>query len=151
MTKAEPPPLPESDLPRAEVANQRLANPRPPSERGSQPPDLASQVTVEQAFYSGPLPDPETLRAYGEISPDLVERIVTASEEERSHRHQMDRKHSSRASMGLAAGFLIAVLFLVVSAWLIGDGHEVAGAVIGSFDLVALTAVFVLGRRDGSK
>ena len=63
----------------------------------------------------------------------------------------MDRQHSRRASMGLAAGFFVAVLFLVVSAWLVMDGHEVAGTVIGSFDLVALTAVFVLGRRDGSQ
>ena len=52
--------------------------------------------------------------------------------------------------MGLAAGFIVAVLFLVVSAWLIYNDHDIAGIVLGSFDLVALTAVFVLGRRNGS-
>lgn len=52
--------------------------------------------------------------------------------------------------MGLATGFAVAVLFLVVSAWLISNDHDVAGAVLGSVDLVALTAVFVLGRRNDS-
>lgn len=128
-----------------------VVEPPSPPDRDPRSAEVASQVTLEhQSFHSGPLPSPETLAAYGRISPDLVDRIVTASEDERSHRHRMDRQHSRRASMGLAAGLLVAVLFLVVSAWLINDGHDVAGAVIGTVDLVALTAVFVLGRRDDS-
>ena len=118
-----------------------------------EPVAVREQVTVERheaSFRSGPLPAPEDLAAYGQISPDLVIRIVAASEDERAHRHRMDEQQSRRASMGLAAGFAVAVLFLVVSAWLINNGHDVAGAVLGSFDLVALTAVFVLGRRNGS-
>lgn len=118
-----------------------------------EPVAVREQLTVERheaSFRSGPLPAPEDLAAYGQISPDLVNRIVKASEDERAHRHRMDAQQSRRASMGLAAGFVVAVLFLVVSAWLINNGHDVAGAVLGSFDLVALTAVFVLGRRNGS-
>lgn len=118
-----------------------------------EPVAVREQLTVERheaSFRSGPLPAPEDLEAYGQISPDLVNRIVTASEDERAHRHRMDAQQSRRASMGLAAGFVVSVLFLVVSAWLINNGHDVAGAVLGSFDLVALTAVFVLGRRNGS-
>ena len=118
-----------------------------------EPVAVREEVTVERreaSFRSGPLPAPEDLAAYGQISPDLVNRIVKASEDERAHRHRMDALQSRRASMGLAAGFVVAVLFLVVSAWLINHGHDVAGAVLGSFDLVALTAVFVLGRRNGS-
>ena len=49
---------------------------------------------------------------------------------------------------GLAAGFVVAVLFRMVAAWLINGGHEVAGVILGSVDLVALTAVLVLGRRS---
>ena len=56
----------------------------------------------------------------------------------------MDAQRTRRASTGLAAGFVVAVLFLIVSAWLIHNDHDIAGAVLGSFDLVALTAVFVL-------
>ncbi len=51
--------------------------------------------------------------------------------------------------MGLTAGFAVAVLFLMVSAWLIYNDHDIAGIVLGSFDLVALTSVFVVGPRYG--
>ncbi len=124
-----------------------------PLDSDSQPRSDAEQVAVEHyqaSFHSGPLPAPADLAAYGEISPELVARIVAASEDERAHRHRMDAHQSRRESMGLAAGFAVAVLFLIVSAWLIYNGHDIAGTVLGSFDLVALTAVFVLGRRDGS-
>lgn len=110
----------------------------------------AEQVSVRryESTFSGPLPSPSDLAAYGQISPDLVERIVAASDQERQHRHRMDAKQARRDSWGLAAGFIVAVLFLLVAAWLIDGGHEIAGVVLGTVDLVALTAVFVLGRRS---
>ena len=123
-----------------------------PANGDAQPAAVTEQATVEHhqaSFRSGPLPAPEDLAAYGQISPDLIVRIVAASEDERAHRHLMDVQQSRRASMGLAAGFIVAVLFLLVSAWLIYNDHDIAGTVLGSFDLVALTAVFVLGRRNG--
>ncbi len=101
-----------------------------------------------ETTFAGPLPSPSDLAAYSQVSPDLVERIVAASEQERAHRHGMDARQARRDSWGLAAGFVVAVLFLMVAAWLINGGHEVAGVILGSFDLVALTAVFVLGRRS---
>lgn len=120
----------------------------------SRPDDDSQGVTVEkitlEQSFSGPLPPPEYLAAYSQISPDLVGRIVSASEEERSHRHRMDRHQARYAYLGLAAGLIVAVLFLVVAAWLINNGHDLAGTVLATFDLVALAAVFVLGRRDTS-
>ncbi len=92
---------------------------------------------------------PRDVAAYGEIHPDLVDRIVSGAEAERSHRHKIDLLQSLRALMGLVTGFAVSVLFLAVSAWLIYNGHGIAGTVLGSVDLVALTAVFVLGRHNG--
>ncbi len=60
----------------------------------------------------------------------------------------MDLEQSRRDSYGLVAGFAVAVLFLLVAAWLINGGREVAGVILGTVDLVALTAVFVLGRHS---
>ena len=114
-----------------------------------EPPD--QQLAIERytsTFRAGPLPSPSDLAAYAEIRPDLVDRILSSSDEERGHRHRMDEAESRRASVGLGAGFAVAVMCLAVSAWLINNGHDVAGVILGSFDIVALTAVFVLGRRD---
>ena len=99
-----------------------------PLDGGPKPATVTEQVTLEHhqaSFRVGPLPAPADLAAYGQISPDLVDRIVTASEDERAHRHLMDTQQSRRASMGLAAGFIVAVLFLVVSAWLIYNDHDI--------------------------
>lgn len=116
-------------------------------------PLRAGQVSVERyaaAYRIGPLPTPEDLAAYGDISPELVLRIVDAADAERAHRHRMDAGRARRSAMGLVAGFAIAVLFLAASVWLIRDGHSVEGAVLGSIDMVALVALFVIGRRDTS-
>lgn len=112
---------------------------------------------VERSFeasvsFSGPLPPPAALKAYGDISPDYPERIMAMAEKEASHRQEMEVRvqaaSEQRTAAGLWAGAAIAVLGLVVSAWLISKGHDAAGAILGSFDLAGLVAVFVLGRRN---
>ena len=50
----------------------------------------------------------------------------------------------------LPAGFAVAALFVMVSAWLVNNGHDIAETVLGSFGPVTLTSIFVLGRRNGS-
>ncbi len=65
-----------------------------------------------------------------------------------------------RANAGLIAGFTIAVLFLVASVFLIHEGHDIAGTVIGTVDIVGLVTAFLTGthkrqqnlqgRRDGA-
>lgn len=118
-----------------------------PTRSSSPQPELVVAQAVE--VHSGPLPSPADLKAYGEIGPDFPNRIVAMAESQIDHQQVMDRHRSWRSSAGLVTGFFVAVLFLGVAAWLINDGHEVAGTVLGSFDLVGLVAVFVLGRRNG--
>jgi hypothetical protein len=55
---------------------------------------------------------------------------------------------SRRAWAGLVLGFIIAVLFLIVSAALIINGYEVAGTILGTVDVVGLVTVFVVGRVE---
>ncbi len=45
------------------------------------------------------------------------------------------------------SGLIVALAFLGVSGWLISDGHELAGSILGTVDLVALVTVFVIGRK----
>ncbi len=51
-----------------------------------------------------------------------------------------------QGSKGQNYGFIIAILFLVAASVLIGLGHDTAGTVLGTIDLVALVAVFVYGK-----
>lgn len=49
--------------------------------------------------------------------------------------------------LGIIAGFLIAIFFLVVSWDLVKNGKEIAGTILGTIDLVALVTVFVTGKK----
>jgi len=41
---------------------------------------------------------------------------------------------------------VVALAFLAAAVWLIQGGHSLAGTVLGTVDITALVAVFVLGR-----
>lgn len=107
------------------------------------------QITLANV-RSGPLPAPAELAELDRVVPGGADRVLTGSEDERRHRHRMDEAHSRRATMGLGAGFIITLAFLFVSGWLINRGHDVAGTVLGTVDLVALVTVFVVGSRNRS-
>jgi len=67
---------------------------------------------------------------------------------ERSHKLKTEELDLRRA--GLKYGFAISVAFLVVSAGLILLGHDWAGGIIGTVDIVALATVFVVRVRPGA-
>ena len=52
--------------------------------------------------------------------------------------------------MGLVSGLVIGVAGLYYASSMVSNGHDVAGALIGSVDLVALVSVFVYGKRRNS-
>ena len=120
---------------------------------GETAPDESSRVVSSASveFFAGPLPPPDTVKAYAEVNPGFPERIFALAESSLAHRQAMDRGRSWRSAAGLVAGVVIALSFLGVAAWLISSGHGVFGTILGSIDLVALVSVFVLGHRNGSR
>ncbi len=86
---------------------------------------------VSKAFSAYSSSDSET-RAFVERRLDVLER-------------RRDRERRLEY-VGLISGFVIALAFLSVSAWLIQGGHEVGGTVLGTVDIVGLFTVFVVGR-----
>ena len=110
----------------------------------------ASAVQVTQAMaFSGPLPPPELLQHYNEIIPNGADRIVTMAENQSAHRIELEKKvifgDSKRANWGLFCGYSFGLVVVVLSFILIWNGHDFAGTVLGSVDLVALLSVFIYG------
>ena len=68
-------------------------------------------------------------------------------ESELGRLHWQNRQQYFLQWAGLVFGFLVTLAFLAVATYLIQNGHDVAGTILGSVDLVALVAVFVAGRR----
>jgi uncharacterized membrane protein len=84
-------------------------------------------------------PSAKWIKECHEVDPDYVARILRMMEREQRFRHR-------QTLVGVIVGFVVALAFLAASAWLILNGHEISGAVLGTVDLVALVTVFVLGR-----
>ena len=104
---------------------------------------------IRAEVFSGPLPHEKTLEAYERIVPGSAGMIFRNFEEQGRHRRQLERYalvwDNRRSFAGLACGLIVTLSFLVVSYLLIEDGHEVAGTILGTVNLVGLVGVFVFG------
>lgn len=105
--------------------------------------------------FQGPLPHPKVLAAYEETLPGAAERIFSAWEKESEDRRGLTSRlvdHEFRfRNQAQIFGFVIAVLFLGVSAWLIDRGHDATGIALIFSEIVALVGAFILGRSRSGK
>ena len=85
------------------------------------------------------LPSPQDLRAYEAVRPGFAKSLLLMAQREQRFRH-------ITTYIGQIFGLIITILFLSSSVYLVSTGHEVAGTVLGTVDLVALVTIFVLGR-----
>lgn len=105
-------------------------------------PAAVREIARTEAFYShiGPLPDPLTLRAYGEIKQDLPERIVSTMEGETNHRHKIESRGQIIAAvlvpLVVIAG-LVAILF----------GYGLYGVLLAAVGVSPAFYGFFSGRR----
>ncbi len=122
----------------------RLNNPPQASQ-----PNIPQLVAARLESFSGPLPDPSTLKRFDEVLPGTAERIIIMAEQQQSHRQMLEKTvvigDGRRAMFGLGAGLFVAIAVLGVAAFLIYNGHDAAGTIIGGLDIVSLVAVFVYG------
>ena len=105
--------------------------------------------------HSGPIPCPDDLAQYNNIIPNGAERIMMMAEKQQEHRISIEGKivnsQQNQSRLGQVFGFVIAIFFGLIAGILIYNGHDIAGTVIGSVDLVALVAVFVTGKYTQKK
>lgn len=111
---------------------------------------VMSQSSLE--IRRGPLPEPSILRDYDTVLPGLADRIVVMAESEKDHRHQMQSRQlelsARRSFIGLISGLIVALSCIILAVWVTYRGYYVAGTIIASIDIVALTAIFVLGAKQ---
>lgn len=114
----------------------------------AQTPTTRLQVTHSQ-IHVGPLPPPEQLAKYNEVVANGAERIFTMVEKQLAHRQGSEtaavEAEIKRSFRGLAVGFATTILALSVSAVLIYNGHDFAGASLFGVSLVAIVVAFVSG------
>lgn len=73
--------------------NHRASVQPPPRPIGQQSSEVVHQQMMMQAqFHQGPLPPPELLRQYDQLSPGAADRIIAMAEGEAAHRREMERQ-----------------------------------------------------------
>ncbi len=111
---------------------------------------------------SGPLPSASEMRGYNEISPDLVNRIVTLAEKETEFRHSTERniievnyelakEHQKERKRGQIIGAIVSFMCLLTSGYLGYLGHPTAAGIVGGTTVIGLVAVFVTGQYSANK
>jgi len=108
-------------------------------------------IQAQVASFQGPIPPPELLREYNEIVPNGADRIMKMAEAQSAHRIELEsiviKGDDRRADRGLYTGFTIGIVMLALSFVLVMYGHDWAGTVFGTIDLLGLIGIFVYGRN----
>ncbi len=103
------------------------------------------------AQYSGPLPPPESLASYDEISPGFANRIIAMAESEMDHRHELEKRALTgdiwEARIGQFFGFLIGMGTVIAGTITAINGAQWAGGFIGTTGVIGLVSVFIYGRK----
>jgi uncharacterized membrane protein len=102
-------------------------------------------------FHSGPLPSPETLQEYENIVPGCAKTIFDVFVKQADHRMGLEKivvtSQQTQSKWGQNYAFIIAIFVMTGAVACVLLGHDRAGEVLGSVDLVGLVTVFILGRQ----
>ena len=136
--------MPEDNTNSVVVPPEKEESPKRPSSR------VVSVERVEtHEIYSGPLPPAEALAKYNDAFQNGAERVFQFAERQANHRMELEKfaisSDAKRSDRGLNCGVTVAIVGLLVAAFLGYFGQAVAATVIGSIDMVGLVSVFVYG------
>lgn len=134
----------------AEVERRSQATVAPsPADQTTEIGELVRLVMQETiTIRAGPLPSPQELKEYEQVSPGLASEIVAMAKDEATHRRTMEKKDQQSThrlqAIGQAGGLVIMVASLVL-VWL-----ERSGAPwVAVSALAALAGAFVWSKRGG--
>lgn len=88
-------------------------------------------VAFQLTHHEGPLPDPITMRGYGDMSPDFPERIMRMAEKAVDSQIETRRSEANAVAFTVRAAYALAGLALVAGLILGMAGHTEAA--IGAF------------------
>lgn len=116
------------------------------------------QVSVQGTIFSGPIPDPETLRKYENLLKGAADRILTMAEEQSSHRRQLENQklliekesikdeHKERIT-GLLLAFVFSLSVILASLYAITNGYQITGSILAGGVISGVIVSFILGRK----
>lgn len=113
------------------------------------------RTEVHAEAYQGPLPHPDMLRQFNEVLPGLAERIISQWETQSAHRQNLEQRTIQNdillSRLGLAAAFIVAILFLAAGFYLVVIGQAIAGTAFVTIDIASLVGAFIYATNNRSR
>lgn len=111
------------------------------------------QILIKrEESFSGPLPHPEHFKKYNQIVPGSANRLLKMAEDDLAHIHLIQKKQINIEAFAVISGLIVAAIISLVaiigSGYLIMQGHDIAGAILGSGSLASLVSVFIYGKKS---
>lgn len=104
---------------------------------------------------SAPLPHPSEFEKYEKVLPGSADRILKMAENQSKHRQGIENKIVSSdcfvQNTGVIFAFIIALVIIVGSMFLIYIGKDVAGLISIIAVLVSLVGIFLTGKHQQQK
>jgi uncharacterized membrane protein len=131
-------------------AKKKRSNKLSPIHKSPQNPAKQQIIHREQSF-TGPIPPPIALREYDDVLPGAAERILKMTEEQSSHRRELEKQvideNLKQAKRGQRYGLIIGLAAIAVGGACIMSGQWIGGSIIGGGGLTGLVSVFIVGKR----
>ena len=109
---------------------------------------IAQEHRIEQ--FSGPLPHPQILNAYEEITPGTAKAIVDMVHAQMAHRQSLEKDVVSANIVCQKRGQIFAligmILAILASCYMALIGQPVVAATLSGGTLVAIVGIFVTGK-----
>ena len=102
-------------------------------------------------IFAGPLPHPDILKGYQEISPDLPGEILNMAKKEQDFRHSYLKKEAETESrdslLGIIAAFIICMALVIGGIAAILYGAKIGGTVLAGLGIGSVLMTFITNTR----
>lgn len=106
-------------------------------------------------MYSGPLPHPQILKQYAEVSEKFPDEILKMAKEEAEFRHEYDKKEQhmrSRDSLiGMIFSFVLCSLLIVLGTLVALKSSPAAGTILSGLGIGSVVITLIKGTRPDKK
>lgn len=113
--------------------------------------EIISQIVLQEQ-YSGPVAHPRILAGYERYLPGSTDRILSMAEDQQRHRIQMEDRGQQAAierdKRAMNRGFVLALVLMVLSAFALYLGSDLAGFGFVATSVVSLAGVFLYSHRS---